>query len=229
MKLRWTVAFIAAFTMMGAAVAQDTTSEKGKLSYAMGFEIGRDLNERKIDVDVNTVIRAIQDGYAKKTPAVPEEQMRASLEAMQKKLLDQAKGEYDRVSAENKKKSDAFLAANRTKAGVQTLSSGIQYRVIETGTGPKPTAASEVKLHFRGSLTTGQEFASTYQGNQPVTMTVAEAPLPGLKVVLPMMPAGSRWELYLPADQAYGNNPQRTPIGPEQAVVFDVKLVEIVK
>ena len=227
MKFRWTVALIATLTM-GAAMAQDTASEKGKLSYAMGFEIGRDFNERKMDVDINTVIRAIQDGYAKKTPAVPEEQMRASLEAMQKKMLDQAKSEFDRVSGENKRKSDAFLAANRTKAGVQVLSSGIQYRIIETGTGAKPTAASEVKLHFRGSLSTGQEFASTYQGNQTVTMKVSDAPLPGLKTVLPMMPTGSRWELYLPAEQAYGNSP-RSPIGPEQAVVFDVKLVEIAK
>ena len=227
MKFRWTVALIATLTM-GAALAQDTTSEKGKLSYAMGFEIGRDFNERKMDVDINTVIRAIQDGYAKKTPAVPEDQMRASLEAMQKRMLDQAKAEFDRVAGENKRKSDAFLAANRTKTGVQVLSSGVQYRIIETGTGPKPTANSEVKLHFRGSLATGQEFASTYQGNEPVTMTVAEAPLPGLKAVLPMMPTGSRWELYLPASQAYGNTP-RSPIGPEQAVVFDVKLVEIVK
>ena len=227
MKFRWTVALVATLTM-GAAMAQDTASEKGKLSYAMGFEIGRDFNERKMDVDINTVIRAIQDGYAKKTPAVPEDQMRASLEAMQKKMLDQAKSEFERVSGENKRKSDAFLAANRTKAGVQVLSSGIQYRIIETGTGAKPTAASEVKLHFRGSLSTGQEFASTYQGNQTVTMKVSEAPLPGLKTVLPMMPTGSRWELYLPADQAYGNSP-RSPIGPEQAVVFDVKLVEIAK
>jgi FKBP-type peptidyl-prolyl cis-trans isomerase len=227
MKLRLTVALVAALTM-GSAVAQDTTSEKGKLSYAMGYEIGRDLTERKLDVDINTVIRALQDGYSKKNPTVAEDQMRASLEAMQKKMLDQAKAEFDRVSGENKKKSDAFLAANRGKTGVQTLSSGIQYRVIETGTGAKPTAASDVKLQFRGSLSTGQEFASTYQGNQPVTMKVSEAPLPGLKTVLPMMTAGSRWELFLPADQAYGNSP-RSPIGPEQAVVFDVTLVEVVK
>lgn len=227
MKLRWTVALVAAFTM-GAAVAQDTTSEKGKLSYAMGYEIGRDFNDRKIEIDINTVIRGIQDGYAKKNPTVPEDQMRASLEAMQKKMLDQAKAEFDKVAGENKRKSDAFLAANRSKTGVQTLSSGIQYRVIETGTGPKPTANSEVRIHFRGSLSTGQEFASTYQGNQPMSLKVSEAPLPGLRTVLPMMTVGSRWELFLPSDQAYGDSP-RSPIGPSQAVVFDVTLVEIVK
>lgn len=225
MKLRFTVALLAAMTT-GAVMAQDTTSEKGKLSYAIGFEIGRDFNQKQMDVDINTVIKAMQDGYAKRNPTVSEEQMRASLETMQKKMLDQAKAEFERVSAENKRKSDAFLAANRAKSGVQTLPSGIQYRVIETGTGAKPTVNSEVQLHFRGSVSTGQEFASTYTGNQPVTMKVADAPIPGLKAVLPMMTSGSRWELFLPPDQAYGNTP-RSPIGPNQAVVFDVKVVSV--
>jgi peptidylprolyl isomerase len=223
--LRWTVALLAAMTM-SAALAQDTTSEKGKLSYALGYQIGHDFNKQKLDVDLNTVIRAIQDGHAQRDPAVPMEQMGAALEAMQKKLLDEAKAEFDKVLADNKRKSDAFLAQNRTKTGVQVLSSGIQYRVIEVGTGAKPTANSTVSMHFRGSLSTGQEFASTYQGNEPVTMKVGEAPLPGLQQVLPMMPQGSRWEVFLPSDQAYGDNP-RSPIGPGQAVVFDVKLVEV--
>ena len=225
MMLRWTVALIAAMTM-SAAVAQDTTSEKGKLSYALGYQIGNDFTERKLDVDLNTVIKAIQDGYAKRNPTVPMEQMGAALEAMQKKLMEEAKAEFDKAIAENKRKSDAFLAQNRTKTGVQTLSSGIQYRVIETGTGAKPTANSDVQIHFRGSLANGQEFASTYQGNEPVSMKVSEAPLPGLRQVLPMMGQGSRWEVFLPPDQAYGDNP-RSPIGPAQAVVFDVKLVEV--
>lgn len=225
MKLRWTVALLAATTMSGA-VAQDTTSEKGKLSYAVGYQIGRDLTERKVDVDLTTVIRAVQDGYAKRDPSVPPEQMGAALEAMQKKLVEEARAEFEKVAGENKRKSDAFLAQNRSKTGVQTLSSGIQYRVIETGTGAKPTANSTVSMHFRGSLSTGQEFASTYQGNEPVTIAVSEAPLPGLRQVLPMMSQGSRWEVYFPPDQAYGDNP-RSPIGPSQAVVFDVKLVEV--
>lgn len=225
MKLRWTIALGAILTT-GAVMAQDTTSEKGKLSYAIGYEIGRDFNTKQMNVDIATVIKAMQDGYAKRNPTVPEEQMRTALEAMQKKMLDQAKAEFDRVSGENKRKSDAFLAANKGKTGVQTLPSGIQYRVIEAGAGAKPTPNSEVKIHFRGSLSTGQEFASTYQGNQPAQLRVADAPIPGLKAVLPMMATGARWELFLPPEHAYGNTP-RSPIGPNQAVVFDVKLVEV--
>lgn len=225
MNLRWTVALLATMTM-SASMAQNITSEKDKLSYAVGYQVGRDFTERNLDVNIEMVIRAIRDGHAKRDPAVPVEQMGAALEAMQKKLMDEAKAEFDRISAENKRKSDAFMAQNRSKSGVQTLSSGIQYRVIENGSGAKPTANSTVSIHFRGSLASGQEFASTYQGNEPVTMKVSEAPLPGLKQVLPMMPQGSRWEVFLPSDHAYGDNP-RSPIGPAQAVVFDVKLVEV--
>lgn len=225
MMLRWTVAMLAA-TSMSVAVAQDTTSEKGKLSYAIGYEIGRDFVDKQMDVDIATVLRAIQDGHAKRNPSVSEADMRAALEAMQAKMLEQAKSEFERVSAENKTKSDAFLAQNRSKTGVVTLPSGIQYRVIEEGTGSRPAPSSSVQIHFRGSLHDGREFASTYTGNQPVSMQVSENPIPGLREVLPLMKQGSRWEIFLPPDQGYGNTP-RSPVGPNQAVVFDVKLVDV--
>ena len=225
MKLGWTVALVAALGA-NAVVAQDTTSEKGKLSYSVGYELGRDFKDKGMDVDVATVLRAFQDGYAKANPRVPEADMRAALEAMQQQMLEKAKGEFERVSSENKTKSDRFLAENRSKSGVIALPSGAQYRVIEEGSGSRPASTSEVKLHFRGSLYTGQEFASTYTGNQPVSMKIADAPIKGLQEVMPLMKAGSRWEVYLPANLAYGDSP-RSPIGPNQAVIFDVKLIEV--
>ncbi len=226
MKLRLAVALLAIFAVTAAAQAQDTTSERGKLSYAIGYEIGKDFTERNMDVDLNTVIKAIQDGYGKRPPSVAEDQMRAALEQMQQKLMEQARSEFERVSSENKTKSDQFLAQNRGKTGIVTLPSGLQYRIIEEGTGGRPASTSEVKIHFRGSLYTGQEFASTYQGNQPASMRVSEAPIKGLVEALPLMKAGSRWEIFLPPSLAYGDSP-RSPIGPNQAVVFDVKLVEV--
>ena len=225
MKLGWTVALVAALGA-NAVVAQDTTSEKGKLSYSVGYELGRDFKDKGMDVDAATVLRAFQDGYAKANPRVPEADMRAALEAMQQQMLEKAKGEFERVSSENKTKSDRFLAENRSKSGVIALPSGAQYRVIEEGSGSRPASTSEVKLHFRGSLYTGQEFASTYTGNQPVSMKIADAPIKGLQEVIPLMKAGSRWEVYLPANLAYGDSP-RSPIGPNQAVIFDVKLIEV--
>ncbi|HET9485337.1 MAG TPA: FKBP-type peptidyl-prolyl cis-trans isomerase N-terminal domain-containing protein, partial [Xanthomonadales bacterium] len=133
------------------ASAQDTTSDKGKLSYAIGYEIGRDFVDKKIDVDVNTVIRAIQDGYAKRNPAVADAQMKEALTKMRDKLLGDAKAKYETLARENKAKSDKFLAENKTKKGIVALPSGIQYRVIEEGTGRKPATNSEVTVHYRGS------------------------------------------------------------------------------
>jgi FKBP-type peptidyl-prolyl cis-trans isomerase len=225
MMLRWMVASLATLSM-GVVAAQDMSTEKAKLSYAVGYEIGRDFNDKKLDIDLATVIRAIQDGYAKRDPSVPEEELRAALTKMQEQLLSQAKAEFDKVSAENKAASDRFLAANRSKQGVTVLPSGIQYKVIDAGSGARPNTNSEVQIHFRGSLATGQEFASTYTGNQAVTLRVAEAPIPGLQEVLPLMNQGARWEVYMPPDKAYGDGP-RSPIGPNQAVVFDVRLVEV--
>jgi FKBP-type peptidyl-prolyl cis-trans isomerase len=227
MKFCLTVALLAAMGAgSGAVMAQDTASDKGRLSYAIGYNIGKDFADKKMDVDVNTVIRAMQDAVANRPPAVPEEQMAQALEKMQEALMERAQAEFTRIAAENRSKSDQFLAANRAKPGITTLPSGIQYRIIEDGNGGRPAASSEVKLHFRGSLHTGQEFASTYQGNQPVTMRVNEAPLRGLQEVLPLMKSGSRWEVFLPSDMAYGDSP-RSAIGPGQAVVFDVRLVEV--
>ena len=225
MKLRWMVALLAACSV-GSALAQDVSSPKGKLSYSVGYQIGKDFTDRKMDIDINTVIKAIQDGHAQRQPSVPEAEMRQALEEMQKAMFEQAKAEFQKVAAENKAKSDQFLAQNRSKSGIVALPSGIQYRVIEEGTGGRPAATSQVRMHFRGSLYTGQEFASTYTGNEPVTLVVSDAPIKGLQEVLPLMKAGSRWEVFLPAEMAYGDSP-RSPIGPNQAVVFDVKLVEV--
>lgn len=232
MKLRLLTVAAAMLVASSAVVhAQDTASEKGKLSYAIGYEIGRDIKRRNIEVDLNTVIKAIQDGVAERDPTVSAADMEAALKAMQEKAMAQARADFERVSGENKARSDRFLAENRAKNGVQVLPSGIQYRVIENGNGAQPNASNEIQIHLRGSLTTGQEFFSTYavqggQEPQPISVVVKEAPVAGLQEVLPMMKAGSRWEIFLPPEKAYGNDP-RSPIGPNQAVVFDVRLVSV--
>ena len=209
-----------------AAPAAPAASDKTTLSYAIGYDMARDLAERKVDLDLNTLIRGIQEGYAKKTPTMPGDKLAAALSAFQKKMAEQERADFERVSRENKTKSDAFLAANRSKPGVTVLPSGVQYKVLEPGSGAKPTATSTVAVHLRGSISTGQEFANTYStpNAQPANFKVSEFPIAGVKEAIMLMPVGSRWEVYIPADKAYGNDP-RSPIGPGQAVVFDIKLV----
>jgi FKBP-type peptidyl-prolyl cis-trans isomerase len=232
MKLRLLAATLAALTLVaGTASAQDTSSEKGQLSYALGYDLGRNLIESGEAVDVNTVIKAVQDGYSKKEPTVPVDKLRTAVQNMQQRQMAKAKAEFEKASAANKAKSDAYLAQNKAKTGVKTLPSGVQYRVVTNGTGAKPTQASEVEINYKGALTTGQAFVDTFsppQGQKPgpVSLKVSQVPLVGLREALLQMPAGSRWEVVLPADKAYGNTPE-SPIGPNQAVVFDVQLVSV--
>lgn len=237
MKLRLLAATLAAFALTsGAALAQTAKpataaapaapADKNTLSYAIGYDMARDLAERKVDLDVATLVRGIQEGYAKKPPTMPGEKLAAALNQFQKKMAEQERANFERVSRENKTKSEAFLTANRSKPGVTVLPSGVQYRVIEPGSGAKPTMASTVAVHLRGSLSSGQEFANTYStaNAQPATFKVSEFPLAGVKEAIALMSVGSRWEVFIPAEKAYGNDP-RSPIGPAQAIVFDIKLI----
>ncbi|MET1161271.1 MAG: FKBP-type peptidyl-prolyl cis-trans isomerase N-terminal domain-containing protein, partial [Pseudoxanthomonas sp.] len=194
---------------------------------------GRNLVESGEAVDINTVVKALQEGYGKKEPTVPVAQLRSAVETMQKRQMEKAKAAFDKASAENKTKSDAFLAQNKAKAGVKVLPGGIQYRVIEAGSGAKPTQASNITMQYKGALSDGRTFVDTFSPQQgqtaapaPMAIKVSDIPLAGLREAIVQMPAGARWEVVLPADKAYGNTPQ-SPVGPNQAVVFEVKLVSV--
>ena len=224
MNLRWSLA-LAALLATGSAVAQDTTSEKGKLSYSIGYQIGKDFTERKMDVDINTVIKALQDAYAKRSPSVSEEVMRDTLTKFQTKMMTEAKAEFDKVAGANKAKSDSFMAQNKAKKGIIALPSGVQYRVIEDGAGKQVTATSEVTVHYRGSLSDGLEFDSSFARGEPVKFKVNEV-IKGWQEALPRMKVGDHWQIFVPADLAYGERGQAPRIGPNQALVFDIKVID---
>ncbi len=227
MKLRLIAAAVAALALTaGNAVAQDTSSEKGKLSYALGYDLGRNAVESGEQVDVNTIVKGLQDGYAKKQPSVPVEQLRTAVQNMQKRQQDKAKAEWDKAAAQNKTKSDTFINANKSKAGVKALPSGVQYRVIENGTGAKPTQASTVALEVAGPFPWGERPAQARPANNIPAIKVSEIEMAAMREVLLQMPAGSKWEVTLPADKAYGADP-RTPFPPNVAVQFEIKLVSV--
>jgi len=208
-----------------AAAAPAGPIDKNKLSYAIGYEIGSDFIEKNMQVDLNTVIRAIQDGYAKRAATVPEAEMRQVLGAMREKMIGEAKVKYEQIARENKTKSDRFLAENKAKKGIVVLPSGIQYRVIEEGTGRRATATSEVTVHYRGSLSNGFEFDSSFARGQPASFKVNTV-IDGWKEVLPLMKIGDNWQVFLPPEKAYGMRGQG-PIGPNEPLVFDIKLIDV--
>ncbi len=224
MKFGLSVA-MATLLVSGAALAQDTTSEKGKLSYSIGYQVGKDFQDRKMDVDINTVIKAMQDAFAKRNPAIPEEKMRETLSAFQTKMMSEAKAEFDKVANANKAASNKFMADNKAKKGIVSLPSGLQYRVIEDGTGKKVGPTSEVTVHYRGSLSDGLEFDSSFARGQPVKFKVDEV-IKGWQESLSRMKVGDHWQIFVPPELAYGERGQPPRIGPNQALVFDIKVVD---
>ncbi len=218
MKFGWLLA-IATLLAAGSAWSQtqtgDTTSDKGKLSYAIGFQIGSGLADRKMDVDINTVARALQDAYTKRPPAVPEPAMRDALSRFEQK----AKADMDKTLADNKRDADAFMAANRSKKGVIVLPGDVQYRVIEDGSGRAVQGGTDLTFHVRVSNSSGRELQSSFVG-EPVKAKVADlGKMFGPKVpdVVAKMKVGDHWTIYLPPDPNSGN----------QVIVLEIKIIDV--
>ncbi len=214
-----------------ATVSREVMTDKGKLSYSIGYDLATGIRRQKVDVDTAALNRGISDALASKPPLVPKKQMDVLLAAMQQKFLVQARTAYEKAFADNKARSEQFSTQYRAKPGVKTLADGIAYRVIDEGSGSSPTADSQVRISFRGMLADGTPFADTSKGGDAqhgIAVDVSDSPLPGLKEVLTMMKPGAHWEVLLPSDQAYGDSP-RSPVGPAQVVLFDLILVEVMK
>lgn len=213
--------------MTTPVMAQDLTTEKGKLSYAVGWDIGEDIQRRGAEFDVEAIITAIRDSAAKKDPQVPPEEMVALLTALQQKVRQEQAEAFQKLAEENQKKADEFLQANLSKNGIVALPSGVQYRIIEEGEGSRPGMESTVKVHYRGSKIDGHEFDSSFARGVPEEFTVNSV-LKGWQEVLPLMKTGATWQVFVPPELAFGarGNP---PVGPNEALMFDLKLVEILQ
>ncbi len=190
------------------------------LSYCIGINIGENLKAQKINANVDLLALAIKDLLADKKTEFSAESANAFIQSY-------FQNEYMRKADANLKSGEAFLAANKSKEGVQTTESGLQYKIITAGTGAKPGADETVKVHYQGSLIDGTVFDSSIKRGEPATFKVNQV-ISGWIEALQLMPAGSKWQLFIPADLAYG--PQGPPaIGPNQVLIFDVELIEIVK
>jgi len=207
------------------AGAQEQDLDQGKLSYAIGYQIGSDFKFRNLDVDIDRVIQAIRDAHAEKDPAVPEAEMVALLKSMQEQIQTEQLEKFKVLAEENKVKSDEFLAENRAKKGIVELPSGVQYRVIEDGNGGRPSLESEVIVHYRSSTMSGLEFDSSFARGEPVSFKVNQV-IKGWQEVLPLMKEGSKWQVFVPPELGYGVRGQR-PVGPNEALMFDINLVEV--
>jgi len=200
---------------------------KDKASYAIGMNIGKNLKRDSVEIDPAVLSRALKDVLAGNKLLLTDEEAKAALTALQTEVRAKEEAKIKTAAVENKKVGDAFLAANKTKEGVVTLPSGLEYKIIKEGTGPKPTAEDTVLCHYRGTLVDNTEFDSSYKRGEPLKIPVGGV-IKGWTEAIQLMPVGSKWQLYIPADLAYGERgAPGSPIGPNSTLIFDVELVSI--
>ncbi len=218
-------------TKTGTATKEQTvtalTSTKQKASYAIGMNWGTGLHRQGIDVDTPALLQGMKDALAGGKTLLTEDEARAALMQLQKDMQEKQQAKAAQEGEANKKEGDAYLAANKTKEGVVTLPSGLQYKILTPGTGPKPTASDSVVCNYKGTLINGTEFDSSYKRGEPATFPVTGV-IKGWTEALQLMPVGSKWQLFIPSDLAYG--PRGTPggpIGPNATLIFEVELISI--
>lgn len=202
------------------------TTPKDKLSYAIGTDVGRKLKSQSIDVDPAIVERALKDALSDTKPAMTDEEMRATLMDLQKQLREKQMAAAKELGDKNKKEGEEFLAANKGKEGVVTLPSGLQYKVLKAGDGQKPKPSDTVECNYRGTLIDGTEFDSSYKRGQAATFPVSGV-IKGWTEALQLMPVGSKWQLFIPSDLAYGERGAGAGIGPNSTLIFEVELLSI--
>jgi len=202
------------------------TTQKDKFSYALGMNLGTNLHKQSVPVDPNILLRGLKDALAGGKTALTEEQARAALMEVQNEMRKKQQAEMQAAGEANKKEGDAFLAANKAKEGVVTLPSGLQYKILTQGTGPKPTATDSVVCNYRGTLINGTEFDSSYKRGEPATFPVSGV-IKGWTEALQLMSVGSKWQLFVPSDLAYGERSPGPEIGPDSTLIFEVELLSI--
>ena len=231
MKIKLVAAAVMGLMMTTAMAATDATSlstDTDKLSYSIGADLGKNFKTQGIDINPTALAKGMQDGMGTAPLALTEQQMKDVLNKFQKDLMAKRTSEFNKKADDNKTKGETFLADNKSKPGIVVLPSGLQYKVIENGTGTKPGKADTVTVEYTGRLINGTVFDRTDKSGKPATFQVSQV-IPGWTEALQLMPAGSTWEVYVPSNLAYGPRSVGGPIGPNEALIFKIHLISVKK
>lgn len=215
-----------------AEAEQVLNSENAKLNYTVGHSFGQDVRQKiqpilsLFEFDLEMFLRGFRDAFEDES-LLTEEQMHEVRTELDQEFRRKQQQLMSELAEKNKREGEAFLAANKKEQGVKTSNSGLQYKVLKAGKGRRPTIASRVRVHYRGTFVDGTEFDSSYKRGEPVEFAVSDV-IKGWSEALQMMPAGSRWKLFIPAKLAYGEQ-GRPPIGPNTTLVFEVELLEVLE
>jgi len=206
----------------------DLETQMDKVSYVMGHNIVNNFKDQKIDIQMDAFIQGIKDGLKEDVNIFSIKEVQEIMTEYQNQMRDKMEIDRKDVSKINLNESKAFLAENKEKEGIVTLESGLQYRVLKEGTGPFPKATDKVKTHYVGTLIDGTEFDSSVKRGEPITFSVTGV-IPGWTEALQLMKVGSKWNLFIPPELAYGENGAGNLIGSNAALIFEVELISIEK
>jgi FKBP-type peptidyl-prolyl cis-trans isomerase FklB len=203
-------------------------TQKDKASYALGMKIGSDLRKQGVNASVDPAVaaRGFKDALAGTKSQLTDDELRAALTQLQSQVREKQMAKAHEEGGAAHKAGEEFLAANKDKEGVVTLPSGMQYKILTAGSGPKPTASDTVSCNYKGTLLNGKEFDSSYKRGHPETFPVGGV-IKGWTEALQLMPVGSKWQLFIPADLAYGDRGAGGDIGPGETLIFEVELLSI--
>ncbi|KFN44653.1 hypothetical protein N789_01185 [Arenimonas oryziterrae DSM 21050 = YC6267] len=203
------------------------TTERQKVSYMIGMDVARSLEPIKGEIDVNVMAQAIQAVFSGKPTAMTDAQAEQLRNAFSQKMQARLSAQAAAEGQKNLEAGNRFLAANKTKPGVRTTASGLQYQVLRQGAGPTPQATDTVRVHYKGTLLNGTTFDSSYERGQPAEFALNQV-IPGWTEGVALMPVGSKYKLWIPSKLGYGPNGQ-APIGPNSMLTFEVELISIIK
>lgn len=204
----------------------ELTDSSQRVSYGMGIGLGERIAQEGMEIDAEAFALGMTHALNGTERLMTEEEVMTEMQAFQQQQMEQRKAEQEEVAVKNQQEGEAYLAENGQKDGVTTLESGLQYSVVTEGAGAKPTATDTVEVHYRGTLIDGTEFDSSYKRNSTVSFPV-NGVIAGWTEALQLMSVGSKWNLYIPSDLAYGPGGTGGPIGPNATLIFEVELVSI--
>lgn len=199
---------------------------KEKVSYCIGLETGKNLRHQFADMDVEKLKEGLNDGLTDASAKLSQDEIRSILVALRNQMEAQQKQYIEQMAHENKKQGDQFLSLNKDKDGVITLNSGLQYKVIKAGSGPKPSLFDNVTIHYKGSFIDGKVFDSSFDRGQPQNFAVNKL-IAGWSEALQLMQVGDKWQLFVPSYLAYGEHGYGPEIGPNTCLIFEVELLGI--
>jgi FKBP-type peptidyl-prolyl cis-trans isomerase FklB len=222
------MAFLGVLLLVAQVSAEEPLvlkTQKEKVSYGIGVDVVRNIKQQGIEVDMDALMKGIKDAFAGEKLLMTEKDLRATMNAFQADLRRKQRANRT-AAADNKRMGEAFLAENKTKEGVVALPSGLQYKILKAGEGKKPTDADTVECHYQGTIINGSVFDSSDLGGQPATLEV-KGLIPGWREALKLMPVGSKWQLFIPPQLAYGEREEGGIIGPNSTLIFEVELLAI--